>query len=52
MTTETVPAHDVLPRAGLRRVLVTPCITEITSWGVLFYAFPVLLGRIATTTGW
>ncbi len=39
-------------RAGLRRVLVTLCITEITSWGVLYYAFPVLAGDITATTGW
>lgn len=36
---------------GLRRVLVVLCVTEITSWGILFYAFPVLLGAIATDTG-
>ncbi|MGW5440779.1 MFS transporter [Nocardia asteroides] len=37
---------------GLRRVLVVLCVTEITSWGILFYAFPVLLGSIATDTEW
>ncbi|MBF6253929.1 MFS transporter [Nocardia farcinica] len=37
---------------GLRRVLVVLCATEITSWGILFYAFPVLLGAITTDTGW
>lgn len=41
-----------LPEAGLRRVLVVLCITEITSWGVLYYAFPVLAGEITRTTGW
>lgn len=39
-------------RAGPRRVLVVLCATEITSWGVLFYAFPVLAAEIVTTTGW
>lgn len=39
-------------RHGLRRVLVALCVTEITSWGILFYAFPVLAGRITATTGW
>lgn len=34
------------------RVLVVLCITEITSWGVLYYAFPVLAPSIATDTGW
>lgn len=28
------------------------CITQVTSWGVLYYAFPVLAGRISTSTGW
>lgn len=28
------------------------CTTEITSWGVLYYAFPVLAGQITTATGW
>ncbi|MGW7531697.1 MFS transporter [Amycolatopsis sp. NPDC054798] len=37
---------------GLRRVLVVLCATEITSWGVLYYAFPVLAGHITTATGW
>nr|WP_245746380.1 MFS transporter [Nocardia altamirensis] len=38
--------------SGLRRVLVVLCVTEITSWGILFYAFPVLLGHIHADTGW
>ncbi|GGS31120.1 MFS transporter [Actinokineospora fastidiosa] len=38
--------------AGPRCVLITLCVTEITSWGVLFYAFPVLASRITATTGW
>lgn len=35
-----------------RRVLVVLCLTEITSWGVLYYAFPVLAPAIAADTGW
>ena len=35
-----------------RRALVALCLTEITSWGVLYYAFPVLLGAITAETGW
>lgn len=27
-------------------------VTEITSWGVLYYTFPVLLGAITADTGW
>ena len=41
-----------LSRTGLRRVLVVLCGTEITSWGVLYYAFPVLAPSIAADTGW
>lgn len=38
--------------AGLRRVLIVLCTTEIISWGVLYYAFPVLLPTISAHTGW
>lgn len=48
----TVPEPDAATRAGLRRVLVVLCATEITSWGVLYYAFPVLAGQISAATGW
>lgn len=37
---------------SLRSVLITLCVTEITSWGVLYYAFTVLAGSIGTDTGW
>jgi MFS family permease len=37
---------------GLRRVLAVLCVTEIVSWGVLYYAFPVLAPSIAADTGW
>ena len=33
-------------------MLTVLCLTEITSWGILFYAFPVLAGQISSTTGW
>ncbi|BBX68304.1 putative transporter, MFS family protein [Mycolicibacterium psychrotolerans] len=36
----------------MRRVLVTLCLTQITSWGVLYYAFPVLSVQITASTGW
>jgi MFS family permease len=39
-------------RVGPRNVLVVLCLTQITSWGVLFYAFPVLAPTIARDTGW
>lgn len=33
-------------------MLVTLCVTETTSWGILYYAFPVLAGEISSDTGW
>ena len=33
-------------------MLLVLCLTEITSWGVLYYAFPVLADRITDQTGW
>ncbi|SNR56107.1 Cyanate permease [Haloechinothrix alba] len=38
--------------AGAHRALAVLCLTEVTSWGVLFYAFPVLAPEIAAGTGW
>lgn len=28
------------------------CATQITSWGIVYYAFPVLLPRLTADTGW
>jgi MFS family permease len=36
----------------LRRVLGALCLTQITGWGILYYAFPVLSERITGDTGW
>ncbi|MBB3044444.1 MFS transporter [Nocardioides soli] len=41
-----------LPRTALRRVTVVLCATEIVSWGILYYAFPVLAPSISDDTGW
>lgn len=41
-------AHSTVPR----RVLIALCAGQITSWGVLFYALPVLIGDITADTGW
>lgn len=39
--------------AAVSRVpLLALCVTEITSWGVLYYAFPVLAPAITRDTGW
>ncbi|MGW0043893.1 MFS transporter [Rhodococcus sp. NPDC003348] len=50
--TTTSPQTGALDRAGLRRVLATLCLTEITSWGILYYAFPVLSVAISRESGW
>lgn len=46
------PDPGLLGRAGLRRILLTLCLTVTTSYGVLYYAFPVMATHIAATTGW
>lgn len=45
-------AAPVASHRGRRTVLAALCATQITSWGVLFYAFPVLAGDITSATGW
>ena len=50
--TRTLPQTASLDGAGLRRVLAVLCLTEITSWGILYYAFPVLSVSISADTGW
>jgi len=50
VVTATEPAR--LTGGGLRRVLVVLCVTEIVSWGVLYYAFPVVAPGISADTGW
>ncbi|MEU9247335.1 MFS transporter [Streptomyces sp. NPDC048385] len=39
-------------RSRPRVVLPALCATQITSWGVVYYAFPVLGARITADTGW
>lgn len=51
--TESAAAQPIaLSESRLRRVLATLCLTQITSWGVLYYAFTVLSVRITQQTGW
>ncbi|MFD6065113.1 MFS transporter [Rhodococcus wratislaviensis] len=51
--TTTLPQNTpTLAEGGLRRVLAVLCLTEITSWGILYYAFPVLSVSISADTGW
>lgn len=54
-----IPQMSSHPRPGataadlpLRRALIALCVTEITSWGVLYYAFPVMLSSLTHDTGW
>jgi MFS family permease len=35
-----------------RQALITLCITEVVSYGVIYYAFPVLAAGIVSDTGW
>ncbi len=39
-------------RPGLGVVLAALCVTEIVSWGLLYYTFPVLAPAITADTGW
>lgn len=49
----STPAGDVAPRGAPRqRALAALCVTEIVSYGVLYFAFPVLAGDISAGTGW
>lgn len=44
----TVPVDRSRPRA----VLPALCVTQITGWGIVYYAFPVLNPQITAATGW
>lgn len=39
-------------RSRPRAALPSLCVTQVTSWGVVFYAFPVLNPAITAETGW
>ena len=39
-------------RSRPRAVLPALCATQITGWGVVYYAFPVLNPAITADTGW
>src|SRR4051812_48121760 len=40
------------PRRSPRRALGALCLTQVTSWGVLYYASPVAPAAITADTGW
>jgi MFS family permease len=46
------PAAADAPAGSLRRALAALCVTEIVSYGVIYYAFPVLAVQITAGTGW
>ncbi len=51
--TEAGPAFQgTIKSATAFGALAVLCVTEITSWGVLYYAFPVLAPSISADTGW
>ncbi|MET9322387.1 MFS transporter [Streptomyces sp. NPDC003038] len=39
-------------RSRPRAALPALCATQITSWGIVYYAFPVLLAPLTADTGW
>ncbi|WSB46934.1 MFS transporter [Streptomyces cellulosae] len=50
------PAREAATGTGERSrphaVLPALCVTQIVSWGILYYAFPVLNPQITAATGW
>ncbi|MFJ8935760.1 MFS transporter [Streptomyces sp. NPDC102365] len=47
-TATAVMKQPTRPRAALPAL----CLTQITSWGIVYYAFPVLNPQITAATGW
>lgn len=39
-------------RSRPRAALPALCLTQIVSWGIVYYAFPVLNPKITAATGW
>lgn len=52
MTKPEGPQAVTPNEAELRRILAALCVSQIVSWGVLYYAFTVLSARITRQTGW
>lgn len=42
----------MIPAAQQRRVLTALCLTQLVGWGILYYAYPVMLASVAADTGW
>ncbi|MFF1676148.1 MFS transporter [Streptomyces sp. NPDC058256] len=45
-------ANGTKSRSRPRAALPALCATQITSWGIVYYAFPVLLPHLTADTGW
>ncbi|MFE9445834.1 MFS transporter [Streptomyces sp. NPDC006602] len=56
MTNLNTPAHKAATGTGdrsrPRAALPALCLTQVTSWGIVYYAFPVLNPQITHATGW
>ncbi|MDX2403909.1 MFS transporter [Streptomyces microflavus] len=56
MTGLATPERGAVTGTGVRSrpraVLPALCATQIISWGIVYYAFPVLNPQITTATGW
>jgi len=56
VTSLNTPAHGAATgsntRPRPRAALPALCLTQITSWGIVYYAFPILNPQITATTGW
>ncbi|MEU9472169.1 MFS transporter [Streptomyces avermitilis] len=51
-TPEREAATGTGDRSRPRAALPALCATQITSWGIVYYAFPVLNPQITASTGW
>ncbi|RPK79199.1 MFS transporter [Streptomyces sp. ADI98-10] len=56
MTDLDTPERGAVTGTGVRSrpraALPALCVTQITGWGIVYYAFPVLNPQITTATGW
>jgi MFS family permease len=51
-TRDSGAATETGDRSRPRAVLPALCATQVTSWGIVYYAFPVLNPEITAATGW
>ncbi|HEY6480047.1 MAG TPA: MFS transporter, partial [Streptosporangiaceae bacterium] len=48
----TIRRDPAAPAGSRRQALAALCVTEIVSYGVIYYAFPVLVTQVSAGTGW